>query len=546
LAICAGAPFSFESTPGELPKTVLPRHYTIRIEPDLKHFTTRGSVTVDIQVLKPVREIVLNALDLKISRASLIAPSPVTLKPKPGLSGQTVSLQLPAELAPGNYRLALEFSGKIGEQAQGLFCVKYPTPSGRKVLLCTQMEATDARRMFPCWDEPVYRATFALTVVVPQKHLAVSNMPVERETALKGGLKEVVFARTPSMASYLLALISGELEELTGQADGVQIRVITTEGRREQGRYALEAAQKLLAYYDNYFGIKYPLPKLDHIAIPGGLTDAMENWGAITYNERDLLFDPHSSSQSTKREIFLTVAHEMAHQWFGDLVTMAWWDDLWLNEGFASWMETKATDHFNPDWQVWLSASLEKADVMSRDARSTTHPIQQPVRNEGEANDAFDSITYLKGQAFLRMLESYLGEAVFRQGIHLYLSDHLYSNTTTADLWDALGRASGKPVKALADCWTSQPGLPVVKVRTDCVNEELVVSLEQDRFTVQDPDAPPLSWEIPVSLMPVACGASGCGALAPARSQDRFGQVPGLHRGHQGQCRGHRLLSSVV
>ncbi len=438
----AEAPFSFQTTPGQLPKTVFPLHYDLRIEPDLDKFITHGSVTIEIEVTKPVKEIVLNALEMEITKAVLAEQKSVEkpLTPRLDPDKQTLTLALPAEIPPGKYLLKLEFTGRLGERAQGLFRVRYSTPSGeKKLMLGTQMEPTDARRMFPCWDEPVFRATYDLTVVVPQKHLAVSNMPIEREHRLGNGLKEVKFARTPPMASYLVVLVSGELEELKGEAEGVQIRIITTEGKKEQGRYALEVTKKVLAYYNDYFGVRYPLPKLDQIAVPGGFSGAMENWGAITYNERTLLFDPKTSSQATKQGIFSVVAHEMAHQWFGDLVTTAWWDNIWLNEGFASWMATKATDHFNPDWEVSLTAGSVKSGVMNDDARSATHPILQPVDNESEANDAFDHITYQKGQSFLRMLENFLGEEPFRYGIRRYMTDHQYSNTTTADLWAALG-----------------------------------------------------------------------------------------------------------
>ena len=497
----AEAPFSFESTPGKLPKNIVPRHYEIRLQPDLEQFTTRGTVTVDLEVLKPTDEIVFNALDLKVTKATLITRKETELKPKADLEQQTVTLKSPAELPRGDCRLVLEFEGRMGEEAQGFFYVKYATPSGKKIMIGTQMEPTDARRMFPCWDEPAFRATVDLTVVVPEKHLAVSNMPIEREKPLGNGLKEVKFGRTPPMASYLVVLVSGELEELKGRAEGVQIRVITTEGKKEQGRYALEATKKLLAYYNNYFGIKYPLPKLDQIAIPGGFSGAMENWGGITYNESMLLFDPETSSPQTQRDIFTTVAHEMSHQWFGNLVTTAWWDNLWLNEGFATWMETKATDHFNPEWQSWLGATSDKTLVMSGDARSTTHPILSPVENESQANDAFDNITYQKGGAILRMLEDYLGPEVFRRGIHRYLADHSYSNTTGVDLWDALEAESGKPVGTIATGWIEQPGLPLVTVKSDCINGREIVSLEQERFTVSYPDATPMQWEVPVALV---------------------------------------------
>jgi aminopeptidase N len=504
----ADQPFSFDTTPGKLPKTVVPRHYTIRLEPDLEKFITRGSMTVDVDVRQPVAEIVLNALDLEVTRASVIEDRETALAISPDPEKQLVTLKLPAPIGPGHYRVALEFTGHLTEHAQGLFYVRYAAPSGKKIMLATQMEPADARRMFPCWDEPAFRATYDLTVVVPQKHLAVSNMPVESETNLPNGLKEVKFMRTPPMASYLVVLVSGELEELKGEADGVKIRVITTEGKREQARYALEVTEKVLPYYDRYFGIRYPLPKLDQIAIPGGFDGAMENWGGITYNESMLLFDPQTSSLQTKRDIFVTVSHEMAHQWFGNLVTMAWWDNLWLNEGFASWMENKATDHFNPDWEMWLTAGLEKSGVMSEDARKTTHPVQSPVDNESEADDSFDNITYIKGQAFLQMLENFLGEKQFQKGIHRYLAAHEYSNTTTADLWDALEKSSGKSVAAMSAGWTEQSGLPVVMVKSDCTGGRQVVTLTQERFTVCDPDAQPLSWTIPVAWFDTARPAS--------------------------------------
>lgn len=499
----AEGPFAFASTPGQLPKTVVPRHYAVRIESDMESFITRGTVQVEIEVLRPVREIVLNAVELKVTGASLQQgdKKPTALKARLDAAKQQLILKSRRTLKPGDYVLSLEFTGKIREQAEGFFYAKYPTSSGMKVMLATQMEPTDARRMFPCWDEPVFRATFDLTVALPEKFKAFSNMPVTRETPLPHGRKEIAFARTPPMSSYLVVLVAGELESLQDEAEGVKLRVITTQGKVVQGHYALDAAKKLLAYYNDYFGIKYPLPKLDLIAIPGGFDGAMENWGGIAFNESVLLYDPATSSPQTQREIFVTVAHEMAHQWFGNLVTMAWWDNLWLNEGFATWMETKATDHFKPDWNMWLSADSDKSSVMSSDAHRPTHPIQQSVANESEANDAFDSITYQKGGAFLRMLEDYLGPVEFRHGIQHYLSAHEYSNTTTADLWTALEEVSGKPIHSLAAGWTEQAGVPVVKVEAGCVDGREIVSLRQERLVADRPRAKPMQWQIPVSIL---------------------------------------------
>ena len=273
------------------------------------------------------------------------------------------------------------------------------------------------------------------------------------------------------------------------------------------GRYALESEAKILHYFNEYFGVPYPLPKLDLIAIPGGFGGAMENWGGITYYESALLFDPKNSSTGTKQDIFAVIAHEMAHQWFGDLVTMAWWDNLWLNEGFASWMGSKCTDRFNPEWNEWLRRNeprdpsrrigFSKDIAMQVDARSTTHPVQQPIKTEAEANGAFDEITYKKGQSIIRMLESFLGEEVFRDGIRKYIAAHKYSNTTTADLWEALTEVSGKPVGEIAPGWTEQPGFPLVKVE----RKENTIQLTQERFTVHFADPPALQWQIPLTYV---------------------------------------------
>lgn len=494
-------PFSFEKTPGKLPKEIVPRSYAIRIEPDLAKDKFRGSELIDIEVSKPVRQIVLNARGLAISRAQLGGQ---TLTPRLDEKKQTLTFALPSELAPGRHRLELGFSGSLGEQPCGLFIARYQVGQQKRRALATQMEPTDARRMFPCWDEPVFRATFELTAVVPASHTAVSNMPVASETALANGLKEVRFGSTPPMASYLMAFFAGEFEAIEGEVDGVKLRVLTTPGKREQARYALEATRQILPFYNEYFGTNYPLPKLDQIALPGGGAGAMENWGAILYNDTALLYDPAVSSAQTKERVFAVIAHEIAHQWFGNLVTMSWWDNLWLNEGFASWMGAKATDRFNPEWQTWLRESGEKERAMALDARATTHPIQQPVATEDQANDAFDEITYSKGQAFIRMLENYLGAQSFCDGIRAYMQRHAYSSTTTADLWKALEGVSGKPVRTFAAGWTEQPGFPVVKVEEIAAEGPATVAISQERFTLNQPHATPLFWAIPIALGPAA------------------------------------------
>ncbi|MBV9659059.1 MAG: M1 family metallopeptidase [Verrucomicrobia bacterium] len=509
--------FSFATTPGKLPKDVVPRAYAIRVAPDLEKLTCEGSETIDLEVLRPTRRLVLNAANMEVTLASLAGvpgrAKPLELPPELNAKAETLSFALPQELPAGKYQLALSFRYKLGQQAQGLYYERYDTPSGqKKTLLATQMEPADARRMFPCWDEPVFRATFQLNATLPANFKAVSNLPVTRETPGANGAKEVVFAPSPPMASYLVALIAGDLEEVKGEAEGVQLRVLTTEGKRDSARYALESTKRILAYYNDYFGLKYPLPKLDEVAVPGGFGGAMENWGCIVYNETALLFDPQRSPAATKERVLAVIAHEMAHQWFGDLVTMAWWDNLWLNEGFASWMGTKATDKLNPPWQVWLRAHAAKEHAMTEDARPTTHPVQQPVKTERDAIDAFDAITYQKGQSIIRMIESWLGEEKFRDGIRRYLAAHEYSNTTTADLWAALEESSGEKVADMAQGWTTQPGFPLLNIHRsplDTGHGEQPLVFAQERFQVGADATSGFDWQIPVAL-----------AGLPARADD--------------------------
>jgi aminopeptidase N len=528
----AEKPFDFANTPGKLPKHIVPTEYSIRIVPNIDKLIFTGTETVKLSVRAPVHELVLNVLEIDVTAAAVDEKALPKSAIKIDKKNELLTISLPSELPAGDHTLALSFSGKINQQGQGLYYAPYQEQGTgiKKVVLGTQFEATDARRFFPCWDEPSFRARFQLTAVVPDNWLAISNMPVEKETKIDGG-KEVGFASTPPMSSYLNVFVAGELDLIETNAAGTQIRVITTKGKAEWGRYALESTARVLEYYNDYFGEPYPLPKLDQIAIPGGFGGAMENWGGITYFESVLLFDPEKSSDSTKQDIFAVIAHEVAHMWFGDLVTMAWWDNLWLNEGFASWMGTKCTAHFNPQWEVWLRKNtprnparrvgIAKEQAMEGDARSTTHPIQQPVATEAEANSAFDDITYQKGQSFIRMLESFLGEEPFRDGIRRYISAHKLSNSTTADLWSALSEASGKPVGEIAAGWTQQPGFPIVKVKR---GEGGKVSLTQERFTVNFKNAPPLEWKIPLTYR--VLGTEKSGSLLMTAKTDNLQDIP--------------------
>jgi aminopeptidase N len=497
----AEKPFDFVTTPGKLPKTVVPSAYRIAIDPDLDKLTFAGREEVDIDVAKPTADVTLNVNGLKFTDVGIKGEDGARATVAQDDKAQTATLHFLHPLAAGKHTLEMQYRGPITAQPAGIYYNDYDVGGAKKRMLVTQFESSDARRMFPSWDEPAFKATFTLTVTVPATYRAISNTPVAKETPAGANAKTVTFATTPRMSTYLVVLAAGELDRISQAVADTDIGVAAVEGKGEQGRYGLSVASQVLPFYNDYFGVKYPLPKLDLIAVPGNFAaGAMENWGGITYIDSALLFDPKTSSEGTKQSIFAVIAHEMAHQWSGDLVTMAWWDNIWLNEGFASWMETKASDHFNPEWKVWLRAHADTEAAMADDARSTTHSIQQPIKDESEVDAAFDDITYLKGQAFIRMIENYLGEATFRDGMRHYMAAHAYSNTTTADLWTALGAASGKPVADIAAGFTEQPGIPLVKVSTACVSGETVATLTQDRFTIHDPSAKKLTWRIPVIL----------------------------------------------
>ncbi|HEY2145803.1 MAG TPA: M1 family aminopeptidase, partial [Steroidobacteraceae bacterium] len=364
----------------------------------------------------------------------------------------------------------------------------------------TQMEATDARRMFPCWDEPSFRAFFSLTVTVPASWATVGNMPIAHRE-VQGDLATVSFQRSPKMPSYLVVFSAGDLREVAESRDGTHFGVWAVAGHEAESAVPLANAQQILADYNRYFAYPYPLPKLDSIGVPGGFSGAMENWGGITYNDQLLLVSPSSTMQD-KQTVFSIQAHEMAHQWFGDLVTMGWWDDTWLNESFASWLSAKETAERYPAWHWWEQEDGSKERAMTADARSTSHAIEQHVTDELQAIESFDSdITYNKGEALLRMLEAYIGDDVFRGGIRSYIKSRAYSNATAADLWIALGGASGKNVAAISANWIEKPGFPLVSVAASCdASGKRSVTLNQKRFLSSGTDPRATQWRVPLSI----------------------------------------------
>ena len=498
----AEAPYNLASTPGKLPKDIIPLEYKVHLQPEIEANRFRGTQSVEIEVLRSTQKIMLNAFQLEIESASISGTNLPEQKLLPQLDAQqqTLEFALPQRLQPGRYTLQMQFRGTINREGLGLFGLQYKVGEQEKKMLATNLEPSDARRILPLWDEPAFRAKFTLSVDAPSKMQAFSNMPIARKQELPDGMQRIWFATTPRMASYLLVLVVGEMERISAMQDGVEIGIVTTEGKLPSAQFALDSSKDLLRYYNQYFGVHYPLPKLDQIAIPGGFHGAMENWGGIVYNEAVLLYQPKQSSEETKQDSFAVNAHEMAHQWFGDLVTMAWWDNLWLNEGFASWMGTKATAHFHPEWRVWLQDLVARENVMNLDARASTHPIQTPIVNEEQAANAFDAITYGKGQAFLRMLEAYLGEEVFQRGMQTYMRKHQYSNTTSADLWQALASASGKPVAQIASDWTTQPGLPLITVTQSCQKGKRHIQFAQQVFRLDGSQVKPQNWHIPLQF----------------------------------------------
>jgi aminopeptidase N len=496
-AWCA-APFSFESAPGRLPKNVVPLSYDVAIVPDVDALRFTGTESVRLKFRAATATVQFNSLNETLSDVRLDGKPVKSVTSSDAQQLSTVTLRKPVS---GLHSLSFSYSGKIETQPQGLFAQKFrEAGGGQAVLLSTQMEATDARRMFPCWDEPSFRAYFRLTVTVPESWATVGNMPVARRTVHRQSAR-VSFQRSPKMPSYLVEFTAGDIREVSAARGGTQFGVWAVAGRERDGAVALASAQDILADYNDYFAYLYPLPKLDSIAIPGGFSGAMENWGAITYTDQALLVSASSTLQD-RQTVFSVQAHEMAHQWFGDLVTMGWWDDTWLNESFASWLAAKETAARNPKWRWWEQQDVSKESAMAADARATSHAIEQHVTDELQAANSFDSdITYGKGEALLRMLEAYIGEDVFRQGIRAYIKSRAYSNAAAADLWNALSQASGKNVPAVAARWIEKPGFPLVQVTAACDSSgNRSVTLSQKRFLLNGGSADGAGWHVPLRI----------------------------------------------
>ncbi len=480
-----------------LPRNVVPVRYDLELAPDLESFTFDGHVSIAVAVADPTSEFVLNAIELEIDEAYLAAADGRVV----GVgdveyltAAERIIVRFTETVPTGEWQLVLRFRGVLNDRLHGFYRSTYTDSEGvERVLATTQFEATDARRAFPCWDEPDLKAVFGVTLIVPEHLAAVSSGPVIREESLGDGRRKVVFADTMVMSTYLLAFIVGDLEATDPvDVDGVPLRVLHTPGHAALTGFALEAGSFALRYFAEYYGVPYPGDKLDMIAIPDFSAGAMENLGAITFRETLLLIDPAKATQAELKRVADVIAHEIAHMWFGDLVTMRWWNGTWLKEAFATFMEMKCTDAFRPEWKTWIAFGPTRNEAMEIDALSTTRSIEYPVHSPEDANAMFDTITYEKGSAVLRMFEQYLGEEVFRRGISRYLHRHAFGNTDTADLWNALEQTSGEPVGTIAHSWIFDEGFPQVQVETG----EGGVVMSRQRFTYLG--APDGRWKVPV------------------------------------------------
>jgi puromycin-sensitive aminopeptidase len=489
-----------------LPRAVVPTNYDLTLDLDLEGFSFQGRVGIDIEVTAPTAEIVLNSAELAVDSVALTA-GPET----PGIAdvvhdeqAERLTVRPDGTLTPGAYRLQIDYTGTINDQLRGLYRSVRRDPDGAEHVIATsQCQSIDARRILPCWDEPDFKATFATTMIVPDGVEAFSN-GAELERIPREGRVEFRFAPTMPMSTYLLAVIAGEFETSeTVDARGTPIRVIAPKGSGHLTDVALRNAVASFEFLSDYFGIPYAGGKLDHIAVPDFPSGAMENLGLVVYRDTNIVLDERHASQAELEGCLDTIAHETAHMWFGDLVTMAWWEGIWLNEAFADLMMLKATDALRPEWKRWLAfANGEVPWAMSTDQLSSTRPVEFEVKAPEEADQMFDAITYGKGSAILHMIDEFIGTEHFRAGVAAYLREHAFGNTVTADLWAGLDGAAPWPVSEIMDTWVYQPGFPQIDVSVVPGG----VRLAQRRYLVIPDDGDATVWKVPIQLRGSAGG----------------------------------------
>ncbi|HET7085914.1 MAG TPA: M1 family metallopeptidase [Rhizomicrobium sp.] len=481
-----------------LPGAVVPVHYDLALVPNAQALTFSGQVTITVVAKSPVMDISLNAEGLTFDHVTIDGNGGVTTTADQKLGRETLHSAQPVSV--GRHVIAIAYHGKIGRSTLGFFAMDYVGPNGPRRTLVTNFEPAAARQLLPCWDEPGLKASFTITVDAPKDRMAISNMPVAQTSPISATMQRIRFAETPKMSTYLLFLGIGDFERIHKTVDGVDVGVVVKRGDTGKAGYALDQAGRILHYYNDYFGTPFPLPKLDLVAAPGKISGgSMENWGAIFYSQEHLLFDSKTSTEDDRQLVFLVVAHEMSHQWFGDLVTMAWWDNLWLNEGFARWMQTYAADDLHPEWKTGLRALSIFENGKQADAIPSTHPIVQSILTADQAGQAFDNITYDKGAAVITMINAYVGRDAFRDGVRRYMHAHAFGNTVDSDLWTVMQEAAGKPILDIERDATRQEGVPLIRV----ASERAVTILSEGRFAA-DPStiatAPPRSWLLPVTV----------------------------------------------
>ena len=541
-----------------LPSNVTPRGYQLELRPDLDTFTFGGSVAIAVDVVEPTATVVLHANELLISSATAeaggathqaqVRRAPHAAPPPPLNFGQvsysakeeTATLQFGCALPKGEATLTLKFAGILNDKMAGFYRSTYTDAAGaQKPMAVTQFEATDARRAFPCWDEPACKATFEVTMRVPAGLQALGNMPVARSAALPSGETDVTFQPTPVMSTYLLAFVIGEFEAVSGKTKhGVDVSVWTPLGLKAEGEFPLSVGIKTLEYFTEFFDQPYPLPKMDMIAIADFAAGAMENWGLVTYRSALLLYNEARTSLRDKVRIGYVVCHELAHQWFGNLVTMEWWTHLWLNEGFATWVGWLAVDNLFPKWKIWdrfVGEELERA--LELDALRSSHPIEVECKNSADVNEIFDAISYSKGASVIRMLADVIGIDAFQRGLRAYLEQHKYSNALSTDLWAALSASSGSDVAGLMGAWTGQTGFPVLSVKLDPATGALQCS--QQRFFATGPDPSD------ATLWPVPLGVFGTGGESVAVPTMASFEVPGVALAAEGWAKLNKHMNGI-
>src|ERR1700719_986139 len=473
-----GAPLADSSQDYRLAKNVTPKRYDIRLTPDLTAFTFQGEVNVSVVVNEATDEVVLNALELEIDKVTAErAGKSLGAKAEMEPAKERAHLRFTEKLSAGEWTLKIAFRGILNDKLHGFYRSQYQDASGKNhVAATTQFESTDARRAFPCWDEPELKASYKVTLVVDENLAAISNGGQESERKLAGGKKEVVVKETIAMSTYLVAFIVAEFDATAPVDAGTPLRIVHVPGKESLTGFAQQIGAFSLKYFADYYGLKYSGDKLDLIAIPDFASGAMENLGAITFRETALLADEKTASRAELERVADVVSHENAHMWFGDLVTMRWWNGIWLNEAFATFMEMLAVDAWKPEWRRWDSFSVSRAAAMAVDGLKSTRPIEFTVNSPEDVRAMFAVLTYEKGASVLRMLEQYMGEEEFRKGIAAYLKKHEYANAETTDLWDALEHSSKQPIRKMMDSWIFQPGFPIVRAEATADGKSLKVS----------------------------------------------------------------------